>query len=889
MQLCVHNHHVPPPSRGPKLLEPCWEGWSVGVRDSEHFACRLCCIRPLALPAVQSQAALLTAVVAAPEDKPDHYRHHLSCTCPHAAPPAPPPPPPPATGPTLPPSTPTSFTTSLASCSGAYLAADNATSLLYTKPGGTGTTPPELFTLINPNSVTSPIIPGSTVVMRSSQTGLLCRLATVPTSTIRPSQQDNRPTVPPSTSASQSQPPSRLRNSRSPPPHSANHRAVSPPPVRKPRSGKPPPATKTAASRTPAAASTSLKAVAQPSSSSEFTTSALRPTRSPQPPPFHVSSFPYINASSSTGSSGQGLVCDASTVGAAALLTYTGSGISYAGQQLSCTEPGQPVVLGSSTTGTGGATLAPLQPTTPGTALIPQQPYSLETSPGQYVKVDNFSSPAYVSQGNGSSPSETFTFINPTDPTGPVNPGEPVLVKSGQTGMYCRVANTSTTAAGSAVRSNTLRSKFQVVLPSQSATPASAGMICDVASPSYATNFTWTGTTITYNGASLSAPSTSPTSPTQPATFSNSTTNTAVKPTFEGPNIDANQPVAIRTNSGCLAVNNTREPIYVDSLPCSSTNTAQQFLLQPAYGSTTATAIAPGERTIIKSVETGLYCRVALVGPGQQGLLCDVTNPSQATAVTYTGTGFAYGGQPLAAIGSGQPLLVSPGATSSTSGLTLLQLPASRPPPTRRPPPQKQTVAPPPKQGGNSSSPPPTSSRRCNPPRSGTTTTTRPPPSPKTIIRGAKPPPAKLLHTKPPPAKLLRSKPPPPGSASSVAVKSKPPPSQVLRAARPPPKIRQSPAAGASLGTGAKLGQPPPIFGTAWMTPVPAAARQQHPDVTQREEAAVLQGGAASCQLQAGDPCGGIGMCGVDGACQGHCCSAGSTCTRHSAFTWTCA
>jgi hypothetical protein len=314
--------------------------------------------------------------------------------------------------------------------------------------------------------------------------------------------------------------------------------------------------------------------------------------------------------------------------------------------------------------------------------LIPEQPYSLETSPGEYVKVDNFSSPAYVSTGNGSSPSETFTFTNPTDPTGPVNPGEPVLVKSEQTGMYCRVANTSTTTAASSARTSTASSHFHTLSrtaqppPAQrrfqttTTTPASAGMICDVASPSYATNFTWTGTTITYNGASLSAPSTSPTSPTQPATFSNSTTSTAVQPTFAGPDIDANQPVTLGTSTGCLAVDNTAQPIYTDS-PCSQNDTSQQFLLQPANGSTTATAIAPGEQTIIKSVETGLYCRVATVGDGQQGLLCDVTNASEATPVTYTGTGFSYGGQPLASAGIGQPLLVTPGATSSTSGVTV--------------------------------------------------------------------------------------------------------------------------------------------------------------------------------------------------------------------------
>jgi hypothetical protein len=409
--------------------------------------------------------------------------------------------------------------------------------------------------------------------------------------------------------------------------------------------------------------------------------SMSRLTRSPQPPTsWPLQSPGSVITASSTGGSAQGLICDATSTGSAALLTYTGSSISYNGMALSCTEPGQPAVLTTGTgTGTGTGTVSPLEPTTPGTVLIPQQQYSLETSPGQYVKVDNFSSPAYVSTGNGSTIKETFTFTNPTDPTEPINPGEPVLVKSNQTGMYCRVVNTSTTAAsGSRSTGSTLTQSRAGRLASppppsrllrQTLTTASPSMVCDVLNPAYATNFTWTGTTITYNGAPLSAATVNATTPTSPATFSNSTTNTVAQPTFSGPSVAANTPITISTTSGCLAVDSTTYPMYSAS-PC-STSPTQQFVLQPANGSTTAAEIQPGEQTIIQSVETGLYCRVATLDGGQQGMVCDVSSPSQATPVTYTGTGLSYGGQPLAAGGAGQALLVSPGATSSTSSLTL--------------------------------------------------------------------------------------------------------------------------------------------------------------------------------------------------------------------------
>jgi hypothetical protein len=191
-------------------------------------------------------------------------------------------------------------------------------------------------------------------------------------------------------------------------------------------------------------------------------------------------------------------------------------------------------------------------------------------------------------------------------------------------------------------------------------------MVCDVLNPAYATNFTWTGTSVTYNGMPLSA---APTNGTSPATFSNSTTNTAAKPTFTGPAAPANEPITITSPSGCMAVDSTAYPMY-SANPCTGT-TQEQFVLQPANGSTTTEQIMPGEQTIIKSVETGKYCRVATLDGGNQGLICDVTSPSQATPVTYTGTGFAYGGQPLASGGSGEALLVSPGAGSSTSTLTV--------------------------------------------------------------------------------------------------------------------------------------------------------------------------------------------------------------------------
>jgi hypothetical protein len=40
--------------------------------------------------------------------------------------------------------------------------------------------------------------------------------------------------------------------------------------------------------------------------------------------------------------------------------------------------------------------------------------------------------------------------------------------------------------------------------------------------------------------------------------------------------------------------------------------------------------------------------------------------------------------------------------------------------------------------------------------------------------------------------------------------------------------------------------------------------------------------------VPAGQPCGGLAKCGLDGACAGACCQAGSFCARQSNATWTC-
>ena len=132
-----------------------------------------------------------------------------------------------------------------------------------------------------------------------------------------------------------------------------------------------------------------------------------------------------------------------------------------------------------------------------------------------------------------------------------------------------------------------------------------------------------------------------------------------------------------------MAVNSTTSPVYSKPDGTCTGGITEQFVMQPLNGSTTATSIAPGSQTIVKSEATGKYCRVTTLSDGTQGMLCDVSDPAQATPLTYTGSGLTYNGQPLASTSPGSALVVSPGASTEDSSMTIntaggrpMQLPA---------------------------------------------------------------------------------------------------------------------------------------------------------------------------------------------------------------------
>jgi hypothetical protein len=85
-------------------------------------------------------------------------------------------------------------------------------------------------------------------------------------------------------------------------------------------------------------------------------------------------------------------------------------------------------------------------------------------------------------------------------------------------------------------------------------------------------------------------------------------------------------------------------------------------LFRPDAG---ATPIQPGETMIIRSEQTGKYCRAAQIG-AQQQIMCDQDTPATATPLTYTSTSFEFNGQPFVNPGSGVPCFFGLASTSPT-------------------------------------------------------------------------------------------------------------------------------------------------------------------------------------------------------------------------------
>ena len=127
-----------------------------------------------------------------------------------------------------------------------------------------------------------------------------------------------------------------------------------------------------------------------------------------------------------------------------------------------------------------------------------------------------------------------------------------------------------------------------------------------------------------------------------------------------GPDIPPNTPLnIISPNGSYVRSDNSSSPATVGS--GSGSSPPEQYLAYHADNLNSTSLIQPYDTAVLRSVETGLWCRLVPLPSNatQIGMVCD--QPTSATAVvfTYTGDGLAVDGIQLVASGPGQPLLLA--------------------------------------------------------------------------------------------------------------------------------------------------------------------------------------------------------------------------------------
>ncbi len=131
---------------------------------------------------------------------------------------------------------------------------------------------------------------------------------------------------------------------------------------------------------------------------------------------------------------------------------------------------------------------------------------------------------------------------------------------------------------------------------------------------------------------------------------------------------------------------NSSSPAYAGN--GTGSTAPEQFLAISPSAPNSLTPIQPGQTTVLQSVQTGMYCRLATLSPGtEQGMVCDQPTAATATPLTYTGSGLSVDGVPLVASSSGSPLVLANSTSATLSpNSDNLSFPTAGPPlPTNTP------------------------------------------------------------------------------------------------------------------------------------------------------------------------------------------------------------
>ena len=126
-----------------------------------------------------------------------------------------------------------------------------------------------------------------------------------------------------------------------------------------------------------------------------------------------------------------------------------------------------------------------------------------------------------------------------------------------------------------------------------------------------------------------------------------------------GPPLAPNTPLNILSPNGSyVRTDNASSPATVGS--GSGGTPPEQYLAFHPDSLSSSSPIQPYNTTVLQSVETGLWCRLAPLASNatQMGMVCDQATAATGTVLTYTGDGLSYNGIDLVASGPGQPLLL---------------------------------------------------------------------------------------------------------------------------------------------------------------------------------------------------------------------------------------
>ncbi len=125
--------------------------------------------------------------------------------------------------------------------------------------------------------------------------------------------------------------------------------------------------------------------------------------------------------------------------------------------------------------------------------------------------------------------------------------------------------------------------------------------------------------------------------------------------------------VAIKAAGGYVRTDSTAAPATVGM--GTGTTDPEKYLCYNAADQASIAPIQPGDTTILKSMQSGQYCRLAAcpAAPLTKCMLCDQSSAATASAFQYTGSGLSYDHVPMVSAGPGQPLTMGASVASINS------------------------------------------------------------------------------------------------------------------------------------------------------------------------------------------------------------------------------